>query len=341
VKIPIKNVYYLLCYAWNRLDEAELIDVDIEPQTELVDLFAKVLGTGVNHVLRRGLERGYITHEEQVHGIKGKLLIGPTIAVLPRRTGRTHCAFDDLSYDVLTNQIIKATIHSLLTIPDLDSANRALLAEPLARLSWVSDISLVANHFRRVQLHRNNAFYGFLIDVCEIIYENLLPSEQEGGTRFRDFTRDDPKMAMLFQQFLRNFLDREQRRYQIESLQLRWMATGSAEDVALLPVMQTDVVATGPRRSVVIDAKYYGEALQTGQYKTTVRSDHLYQIYAYLNHLSQRRSHETIDGMLVYPTVGQALALRYSIDGFGVQVRTLNLDQPWQLLHAATLDLLS
>jgi 5-methylcytosine-specific restriction enzyme subunit McrC len=342
VKIPIENIYYLLCYAWNRLDEAELIDVDIEPKTELVDLFARVLGTGVNHVLRRGLDRGYVTHEEQVRGVKGKILISETIAQLPRRTGRTHCAYDDLSHDVLTNQIIKATIKSLLSIPELDSANKALLFECLSRLSWVSDVALASNHFRRVQLHRNNAFYGFLIAVCEIIYENILPSEKDGGMRFRDFTRDQSKMAMLFQQFLRNFFDREQSKFNVDSPQFRWRASGFPKDMALLPVMQTDIVATSSDRSIVMDAKFYVEALQAGQHKTTVRSEHLYQIYAYLHHLrSERPANTTIDGILVYPVVAEELDLKYSIDGFGIQIRTLDLDQPWRRLHAATLDLLN
>lgn len=341
MKIPVQNIYFLLCYAWNKLDESELIQVDIEPETELVDLFAKVLASGVNHVLRRGLDRGYIAHEEDVRGIKGKILLRETIAELPRRTGRTHCAFDDLSHDVLTNQIIKATINKLISVKDLHPTNKGALLDILRRLAWVNDVSLSANVFRRVHLHRNNAFYGFLIDVCEIIYDSILPSESRGGMEFRDFTRDESKMAMLFQHFLRNFLDLEQDEFKIDSPQLRWLATGSPEEVSLLPVMQTDIVATGAKRSVVIDTKYYVEALQTGQHKTTVRSEHLYQIYAYLRHLAERRGKDSIvDGILVYPTVGTPLDLKYSIDGFGIRVRTLDLNQGWQNLRSAALEIL-
>jgi hypothetical protein len=41
--IPIENIYFLLCYAWNKLDEKERVDVSIDDKTELLDLFAKVL----------------------------------------------------------------------------------------------------------------------------------------------------------------------------------------------------------------------------------------------------------------------------------------------------------
>ena len=43
--IPIENIYFLLCYAWNKLDEKERVDVSIDDKTELLDLFAKVLIT--------------------------------------------------------------------------------------------------------------------------------------------------------------------------------------------------------------------------------------------------------------------------------------------------------
>jgi 5-methylcytosine-specific restriction enzyme subunit McrC len=341
VKIPIQNIYYLLCYAWNRLDEAEIVGVDVEPETQLLDLLAKVLANGVNHVVRRGLDRGYVLHEELIPGIKGKLLFAPTIRELPRRSGKTYCAFDDLSHDVLTNQIIKATISSLLLAKDLSSENRKALFDIGKRLAWVTDIDLASSVFRRVQLHRNNAFYGFLIDVCAIIHENLLPADSSGEVRFRDFTRDEAKMAMLFQHFLYNFLDREQQSFKIDSYQLKWDSTGSTSDVELLPVMQTDIVAWNNDRCVVMDTKYYGEALQSGQYKTTVRSDHLYQLYSYLRHIRSKvdKVADTC-GMLVYPTVERSLKLKYVIDGYAVEVRTLNLDQPWQGVSADALKLL-
>ena len=43
----------------------------------------------------------------------------------------------------------------------------------------MSEIVLRGDSFRRVQLHRNNAFYGFLLNVCQILHEELLP--EEGG----------------------------------------------------------------------------------------------------------------------------------------------------------------
>ena len=46
--IPLENVYYLLCYAWNRLDARDRVDVSAIPGNRIENLLAKVLieGTG-------------------------------------------------------------------------------------------------------------------------------------------------------------------------------------------------------------------------------------------------------------------------------------------------------
>ena len=57
MEIPIQNIYYLLCYAWNNLEEKDLIDIKSIQSTNLADLFAKVLISGITHLLKRGIDR--------------------------------------------------------------------------------------------------------------------------------------------------------------------------------------------------------------------------------------------------------------------------------------------
>ena len=56
-KIKVANIYYLLCYAWDKLEEKEIVDVQEDGITELVDLFASVLVNGVTHLFNQGLDR--------------------------------------------------------------------------------------------------------------------------------------------------------------------------------------------------------------------------------------------------------------------------------------------
>src|SRR5829696_5338174 len=57
--IPIRNVYYMFLYAWDRFREGQALEVAATEGPEVLDLFAEVLIKGVRRLLRRGLDRGY------------------------------------------------------------------------------------------------------------------------------------------------------------------------------------------------------------------------------------------------------------------------------------------
>lgn len=79
VNIPIRNIYFLLVYAWDVLDEADAVDLDASECTNLLDLFARLLVSGLAMVRRRGLDRGYIAHRDAIAGIRGKLELSASI----------------------------------------------------------------------------------------------------------------------------------------------------------------------------------------------------------------------------------------------------------------------
>jgi 5-methylcytosine-specific restriction enzyme subunit McrC len=57
--IPIENLYMMLAYAWNRLDEAKLVDVSGLPQKGFPNLLARVLWSGTTHLIKRGFHKEY------------------------------------------------------------------------------------------------------------------------------------------------------------------------------------------------------------------------------------------------------------------------------------------
>ena len=108
MKIPIQNIYYLLCYAWNKLEEDKAVKVQAEDTSELVDLFAKVLISGTTYLFKKGLDRGYVSINEDTRRIKGKIHFGPSLKRNLFKKAMASCEFDELSYNVLHNQILKA-----------------------------------------------------------------------------------------------------------------------------------------------------------------------------------------------------------------------------------------
>jgi len=65
MQIPIENIYYLLCYAWNKLDEKDRVSITIDDKTELLDLFAKVLINASRMLLKRGIDKSYIDNTSE------------------------------------------------------------------------------------------------------------------------------------------------------------------------------------------------------------------------------------------------------------------------------------
>lgn len=335
--IPIANIYYLLCYAWKRLEESELVAVDTTDAETLLDLFARVLFSGMTHLLKRGLDRGYVAYSESMACVRGKIDFKTTLERNLLRQARLHCEFDELSHNVLHNQIIKSTVRGLLINPHLEREQHENLMLLYRQLHDIQTIALSVTVFARVQLNRNNAFYGFLLDVCKMIYTNILAKEGDGDYLFRDFLRDEKQMGKLFEEFVRNFYRHElgkgkEDRPSVSSEAIRWDAD-PADDQSKkhLPGMQTDVSINWPNRHVIIDTKFYKNALQTHYDKESIHSKHLYQLFAYVKNLEHREgAYRNCEGMLLYPTVNQELNLSYMIQGHRISIRTVDLAQDWR-----------
>jgi 5-methylcytosine-specific restriction enzyme subunit McrC len=341
--IPIQNLFYLLLYAWDALDEAESLAITPEPETQLLDLLAAVLNRGMDNLLRRGLDRNYLAQREAIPGVRGKLDLTATIKANLLSRAHAVCEFDEFSHDVLHNRILKATLRRLLQTPRLDPRLRDPLRATFHRLHEVTDIPLSPRDFRSVHLHRNNRMYRFLLDVCLLLHQCLIPDETTGQVLFRNFVRDERRMRSLFERFVRNFLRREQRTFRVEAESMHWEeTTGSPADLAYLPGMRTDVTLRRPGRTLVIDAKFYREPLQQHRGRWTVRSGHLYQLFAYLRNLAVRgQAAAEIDGMLLYPEAARPLNIHYQIHGHNFRVRTINLKRPWRQIHENLLGILS
>ncbi len=340
-EIPILNIYYLLIYAWNCLEESEIVSVSSLNPTSLVDLFGHVLAKGISHLLKQGLDRGYVTIEEETSSPRGRINIDGTITRLLHKQAKLQTRYDVLSYDVLHNQILKATVSQLVKSGSLSKEPHDALSSHLRRLGEVSTISVTSSHFRRLQLHSNRHFYAFLMRICELIHENLLIGENAGESKFRNFVRDERKMRRLFEAFVLNFYDREQKQYKVKREVLKWsFASCNDESNHLLPWMRTDTSLTSetPPRKIIIETKFLPKALVHHHGKELLRSAHLYQLYAYLQH-SDHQS-QRLEGILLYPTVNKPISSDYSGDGITLKVRTINLANDWRTIKADLLTMI-
>jgi 5-methylcytosine-specific restriction enzyme subunit McrC len=325
------------------LEEKEtLADVDGLNSTDLLDLFARVLVRGTRRLLRRGLDRGYLRREDEIPAVRGKLLVTQTLRRNLLQYGRAACAWDELEYDTLPNRILKTTLQRLRDAEELDAQTRADVYDLLRWLAPVRNIELHAEDFRRVQLHRNNRIYFFLLHICEFVHEHWLPSEQGGTRRFRDFVRDG--LSKLFEKFVLNFFQHElSAGWQVNAPFIQWqMDTKNADAEALVPRMETDVCLRGPDRAIILDTKFYAQALKAGAHGTAkLSSPNLYQLFTYLRQRSCDPGWEQCEGVLLYPRTSRDFAIEFTTQGHRIRALTLDLARPWQDIHAGLMQIVT
>jgi len=312
----------------------------------LADLFARVLIKGTYHLVRRGFDRGYVSQHEWTPRPRGRLCFQEAISRNLTRTGRLPCDYDELSYDVLHNQILKATMWRLIRTPGMALELTEGLAKLCRMFSDIRDIELTSRVFGQVQLHRNNQFYDFLLRVCELIHWNLLISERSGSSKFMDFVRDERQMAILFESFVRNFYYIEAKEYRVKREDIHWLWKPEDKAAAtLLPKMQTDISLISDTRKIIIDCKFTSKTTQLHPEAKAeaekLRSSHLYQLHAYLSNLPKGTLNDTCEAVLLYPTVDAPLSVSYTDGGHKISILTINLSQPWQAIHEDLLALVA
>lgn len=341
--IPIRNLYYLYCYAWNRFEEAQTIAVEAEQGPDLPTLLVRVLMAGTRSLLGRGLDRTYLPFREELNTVRGHIELGPTIRLKMRKTRRVDCSFDELTHDVLHNQLLKATLKKLCRTSALAPNLLSDLKHLWMRMADVSDIQLTSAAFARVQLHRNNARYDFLLKICSLLFHDLIPLKAQGDYAFHDIVRDERKMAGVFERFVLAFYQTKLSRFRASARWLNWQATELASShSARIPGMKTDVYLESIDRRLIIDTKFYRDPLQEHHDNTSYRSGHLFQLFAYLRNDAMTRLHAPVaEGMLLYAEVEDSLDSSYSIHGHIVRIASVNLAQPWQQIEERLLHLVA
>ena len=324
----------MLCYAWGELDEGDLKTVENVECETLQDLFAKVLIHGSKRLIKRGLNRNYQAISKEEPSLRGRIAFTPSLRKLSWTKGRMVCEFTELSHNTLLNRILKTTMRNLLFVEGISDDHKGALRGLLRLLHEVSPIRISRKLFRRIQYHQNLRDYRLLMNICELIHESLLPTEQAGQSTFRDFIRDPKKMPMLFEHFIFNFYKHELSGYVVGKSKFGWQqVSGDPMAIDRIPTMNTDVELKRDNVLTILDCKYYKDAFTNNWGTQRYKTPNLYQLYAYMMNKQIECPDLEISGMLLYPEVNQSFTDRFKLQGHPVAIASINLNQSWQNIH--------
>ena len=138
--IRIKNIYYMLAYAFTALGQGGYEDVAAEGFANMHDLFAAILAKGIGRLLKQGLYREYAPQQEELTTLRGKLDMPGTMRCRPARKRTLCCSYDGLSGDALPNRILKTTALLLLKHARVSQAHKDGLKRVLLLFANVGTI---------------------------------------------------------------------------------------------------------------------------------------------------------------------------------------------------------
>lgn len=359
-RIPVRNLWLLMLYASDllrQLPDRQRVAVESNPD-EIADLVAEVLARTVEKRLRRNLTFGYERTEADLSRVRGRIRFLDTERRQLLHRGLVACSFDRFTMDTPRNRYVRAALESIARVvkPPLAHRCRALAAQ-FVRMGVVGGEPTRAQ-VANARLGHHDAEDQAMLSAAQLALDLSLPTETSGRYAVRSPDREIVWVRKLYEKAVAGFYDvvLTPTGWAVEAGKpMAWpLESQTAGIEKILPSMRTDIVLShsAAKRRTVIDTKF-NEIVTSGWFREeSLRSGHVYQIYAYL------RSQEEADalarsacGLLLHPSLGDMIDESITLQGHRIRFATVDLaaeaaDMRTQLLtvvdcgHLATQDAL-
>lgn len=327
--IPISNVYYLLAYACGLMSQQGFRRLAKEPFENAEDLLAALLLQSLRPYLVKGLASEFVSDKKETSSLHGKFYFDDSIKQGLLAKHQLICSEEYLQPERLLSQVIKTALEFLSTQNLALTRQRQVkrykqLFKEIPKLDEWTSISWS-------QLYKGRRKKEIaLCNVCRLILEGNIQAKRHGKL-FLEEILDEKSLPKLYEKFLLGYFQIEHPHLRPSSPQIRWAIQEGADP--FLPRMQTDVVLQSQNHILIVDAKYYSNLLQHNPFghKETLHSAHLYQLFTYLKNWPLK-ANQKVDGLLLYAKSDQGIDLDqgYELQGHTLQVKTLDLNQPFE-----------
>lgn len=295
---------------------------DAERFDNVLDLLAAVLAAGLSFQRRRGFEREYVTRSEDGARIVGRIDAEGTMRLRARQSQYVRCIFDEREEDTYKNRVLKTTAHYLLKSDDVGEARKRDLKQTLMLMDGVEFLDPRRISWGSLRYHRNNRSYQLLMNVCYMVLHDLLMRDESGELRLVNVLSGNA-LSRLYEKFVLEYYRRHHPELHPSA---REIDRGVEDAPDFLPRMITDVMLTGSRGTLIIDAKCYGTILGTHYGKEILSPANVNQIFSYVTHAAAGGTGR-VSGMLLYARTQDvgAVDARWLDLGHEYYCRTLDL----------------
>jgi len=197
-KIGISQVLSMACYALGAFKPQEGLFYYPE-EYNLPDVLALALGRAARQSFGRGLYRDYVTQEEALLTVRGRIMFAEQIR---RRYGTSlpvEVRYDEFTDDIPHNQLVKAAARRLSQVPLRSRDAWVGLGWIGAMLDNVSLVEYPPSSVPEVTFNRLNEHYRTVVGLARLILRHTAFESGRGEVRASGFLID---MNSVFQEFV-------------------------------------------------------------------------------------------------------------------------------------------
>lgn len=329
-RLAKKNLIFMLSVAGEiPFEERRLADQRIE-RLPLLEVLIGAFARALVRELRRGVPRDYVTREENLFFLRGKVLHGPNARLNAAHRERLYARYDEFLADTPLNRVLRATCGVLVRFPMVGRETSRTLYEAWSMLADVDDVIVTADLFGRIHLNRNTERFAPLLEFCRAVLLGRTPTP--GAGRTRTFSLLFP-MERVFEGFVGGLLRRHASKLGLDHSHVRIQSAGRSRWLVRSPQgggrfkLRPDVLIEGDGRAVrcVLDTKWKRPKSDGVHARNGVLPADMYQLYAYAHRF------DSPDNMLLYPSVPGATPKVYHLDEEGsakrIRVEFLDLER--------------
>lgn len=339
-KIPIKNIYYMVLYAWDKINNKNFIaNRGIEDINDINDVVIDLFLLEIGRISKKGLYGEYIDNNYDTEFIKGKINVRESIYLIDPKI---NCRYDKFSKNNRMNQILKSVLNRLYFMKEINGNFKKQIRALLLEFNdEIKDILLDEKQFKAISYNRLNQDYRFSIELGYLIYKNSIPSEKDNIYKFIEIDQDEESMSTIFEEFMRNFYKRHTD-YIIRRRIYNWdLEPLDNSNMGFIPRMETDIEIETLKEKIIIDCKYYRNAFITRYDSKKFISTHVYQITAYLRKNINLNEGKRLRGILIYPSNDYEFHERFiSKEGYTIEFKTINLNNNWDEIENELLSII-
>ncbi|MBT2566122.1 restriction endonuclease [Arthrobacter sp. ISL-85] len=322
-RLGLSRLLFLLSYAGEQGFRPELVAADED--RDLWSALAESLAQLAERALGRGVLQGYLTMDESLRTVKGRIRISDQISRRPGMLVPLEVSYDEFTEDIAENRILRAALERMGQVPGVRPEVLGRLRQLKGKLDAVTRLPAGAP-VPPWKPTRMNLRYHAVLRLAGLVLRNASAEAGEGKQQTASFVVD---MAQVFEDFVGKALRSAMAAYPGE-LRLRYNAllSEAVRDSDRLSVRPDAVHMLGGRPVVAYNAKYRA-ASDAG---ASLTADH-YQMLAHCTALAVPTA------WLVYAGKGEVKLRRILNTDIDVVEFPVDLSQPPSAILASIQDL--